>query len=412
MSQKNSLFESLKTLAEDQGSFRILRDFTIRASYGTCRFDYAILNHEATLIYTVIDDFSERKKEKEDKKKAEKLPSLWGYCIFRGLDNYSFYNLSGDPLQYVNSIRWEDFTRNIKNGRAVNPQNNLEGGIKLSDVELRFLAGTCKEILSRIKIKLSKIKISKRKLELKLFPKRKIKDKVLYRYISSAALEWLLTRFSLNTGTPEYSLSSICSMNDRWEYAEGTNIITGKTVPFRSAEARDTYIMSLSRVDPMKSLTMWRLYGEDSKGVCLEFEVEDPGQLHKVKYIDDYTGISTLSLLNISAPPSLLFRLKNSIYACEEEVRLIVVNKNQNIASETWVRNSSSGLLFPIIKLAENNKVPSQNKNFPLRLKRIILGVNQKDAVLNQALIGKRLAELNWGNVDVVIAPELQYKPN
>lgn len=89
-------------------------------------------------------------------------------------------------------------------------------------------------------------------------------DKAVYRYTS---LETLFVM--LNKGT--YRLNGIVGMNDKSEidYFDKECPIDNSGSSVR--ELNETYLSSCSSLKD--DLTMWRLYGDDAKGVCLEFEV-------------------------------------------------------------------------------------------------------------------------------------------
>lgn len=409
MEEFSQLYYSLKALAEDHDNCLVLKQFTILASYGTYTYSYAIVNTTANIVYALIDDL-ESGDVLPDVKKAGIIHSRWGYCMYRHYRDFSFYDFSGEERE-ENYNNWDNFTADFvrvlnqsryTNSRATQP----------TEEELRLLCGECEELKKAIIKAWPKASYKDGCVVIRPYPYNITYSKALYRYISSTAFARLMTE---DCGVcPSFPLASICSMNDKWEYASGVDIIKESPIRFRDVGTIDTYIMSLSKVNPHQSLTMWRLYGENSKGVCLEFKVMNKNYLHPVKYLDKYSGISTLNTQNtfIKMPPAILYRLKSSLYKLEEEVRLIVINRKKSVAEETWINGSGSGLLFPIIKLTQKDKLPGTNETFPLKLKKIILGANYKQAALNVALIERRLSELGCDDVEVEVAPDLKYKPD
>ena len=248
--------------------------------------------------------------------------------------------------------------------------------------------------------------------------------------MSNEAFFRIIDSSDKNQSTLTYGLSSICSMNDRWEYSFGTTP-SGNLLYFRDSSVQDTHIMSLSVVSPCDSLDMWRLYGDDAKGICLEFEVMPEAPVFRVKYWDDYQGFPYFPFyINYSGQwyafpftvhsPQWLYSQKSKKYSIEKEARLILVNGSRNIlpkaatSSQTvrlksgkWI--NSSGTPFPLLMMEECSK-GNNLYQAPLILKRVFIGPNASDRALKQAMISKRFSELGVGaTVDIV--KDFGYKP-
>jgi len=81
--------------------------------------------------------------------------------------------------------------------------------------------------------------------------------------------------FAMKNGS--HVMCSITCMNDKGEtsYADkyvGYGAYANSTTSIK--ENNDCFILSCCNKDMVDNLTMWRLYGNDGKGVCLEYDVD------------------------------------------------------------------------------------------------------------------------------------------
>ena len=144
---------------------------------------------------------------------------------------------------------------------------------------------------------------------------------------------------------------------------------------------------------------MWRLYGDDSKGVCLWYKVDDELPEHfflaKVSYakIEAHAELSYLSSkmgkgvcgrnFEIRNLNSWLHFFKPSEYAVEEEVRLLYEMNDGSLLDTTngkWIYNTSNGIVAPIVRFP----ITKTDNNFPLVLERIVLGPNLPERNINK----------------------------
>ena len=203
------------------------------------------------------------------------------------------------------------------------------------------------------------------------------KNKV-YRYVS------LDTLFNmLNTG--KYRMSGIVGMNDKSEKNYFDDNCPIGTSGSSVRELNDTYLSSCCALED--DLTMWRLYGDDGKGVCLEFEVLPPEKrlgnfiLANVSYAEErdkgkHKILNMLTELNKSNLRfSELYKWKHFFkpyeYKVEEEIRLMFFDNGRydnGVADRNWVKTWSHSIINPIVEFKLNAP------GFPLQLKRIILG--------------------------------------
>ena len=168
-------------------------------------------------------------------------------------------------------------------------------------------------------------------------------------------------------------------------------------------------------------LNMWRLYGDDSKGVCLWYKVDDELPEHfflaKVSYAKNETH-AELSYLSskmgkgvcgrnfeIRNLNSWLHFFKPSEYAVEEEVRLLYEMNAGSLLDATngkWIYNTSNGIIAPIVRFP----VTKVDSRFPLVLERIVLGPNLKERSINKEQL---LLMLKYGQINVTDNFEITY---
>ena len=149
------------------------------------------------------------------------------------------------------------------------------------------------------------------------------------------------------------------------------------------------YITSCSKIERKDDLTLWRLYSEDAKGVCLVFDVKKSNfnkhvLLQKVKYADEHGNRKELDFLKqIKVEVERLtgfkfeFRklgywkhfFKPHDYAIEEEVRLLIIDNDTLDKLKTdWVMTYTHSIINPVIDFRLNSK------SFPIHLRTILLG--------------------------------------
>ena len=188
------------------------------------------------------------------------------------------------------------------------------------------------------------------------------------------------------------NMCSIVCMNDRSEenYADdkiGLDKTHGSSLP----ENNNCFIMSLMPEEKADDLTMWRLYGDDAKGVCLNYEIENRQRGRRLKG-DFY--ISSISYgINEKSHPELDFLryllranidhwhfhlnrwviwkhfFKSFRFKDEKEVRLLYLSKDKSKEDKKWIENEASGIVSKML-LFQMNPINA----FPLRLCNVIVG--------------------------------------
>lgn len=221
------------------------------------------------------------------------------------------------------------------------------------------------------------------------------------RYTSLSSL------FRMLSEAKQSMCSTIC-MNDKTENDYSIKYISD-AVPLSNViqrmEARSpktdaqsmSFILSGSRMGKKDDLNMWRLYGDDSKGVCLWYEIEDMPDnffLSRVSYAKNETHAELAYLASkmgravcgrnfeVRNLNSWLHFFKPAEYAIEEEIRLLYEMPDVNMLESLygkWILNSDNGIIAPVVSFSVDKK----NCQFPLVLSRIILGPNLRERNIN-----------------------------
>ena len=222
------------------------------------------------------------------------------------------------------------------------------------------------------------------------------KDDLICRYSSLNSLFC-----SLINGN--FWMNGLPGMNDRdeglfaWNMINNPQKMSTDTGKERKEQINNVFIISYSDKSMIDDLSMWRLYGDDSRGVCCVYSVQkemikDRFFLHRVKYIPrppegEKPKDALLAELkefadrqsdkkNLDFSP-IIFFYKHKDYKIEKEVRLLVDNKTTSAYDDNapferkWLLTSSNSIPNPYIVI--------DKEAFPLKLKTIILGPNMND---------------------------------
>ena len=180
----------------------------------------------------------------------------------------------------------------------------------------------------------------------------------------------------------------------------------------RKREINNAFIVSFSKEEEKDKLDMWRLYGDDAKGVCciysvLKDKIKDRFFLHDVKYINNNDEIAEIDdphlerlrkyienqnkLTYLDLSPSIFF-YKPKDFENEKEVRLLVDNKkttayNNSQYKREWVLTNANKIPNPYIDISLDE--------IPLKLEKIILGPNMNDIDTIQVQLEAMLEQQN-----------------
>lgn len=188
------------------------------------------------------------------------------------------------------------------------------------------------------------------------------------------------------------NMCSIVCMNDKSEetYADKRIEWNGNGGNIH-LENNHCFILSLMPQDMSDNLTMWRLYGDDARGVCVNYEIQNKQRGRKLKWDFYISAISYGESEKIHRELDFLrgvlrinlnhwqFRFnrwhiwkhffKSFRFKDEKEVRLLYLSDGKKNEEKQWIENSESGivskmLLFPMIP----------TNTFPLTLTNVIVG--------------------------------------
>lgn len=235
----------------------------------------------------------------------------------------------------------------------------------------------------------------------------KYAKKELCRYTSVSTIFRILS-------TKKASVCSITCMNDRSEcfYVDQylnnqNNQINLSIIPISEVEEMNDYlIMSCSDIDKFDKLTMWRMYGNDAKGVCIKYNIGDLTEyqnfiLAPVSYALDngvhpeLEYIKRLHQADFGDKKIFLFKnlglwkhfFKPYDYIDEQEVRLLYhCPVAERINRYKWI-TTDDGIICPVvefnIKEKDNNGKPLTN-DFPLKIDSIMLGPKISEKYTNK----------------------------
>lgn len=218
------------------------------------------------------------------------------------------------------------------------------------------------------------------------------------------------------------AMCSPVSMNDKHEcdYADSfmpwhVNRMRGEV----EVEADNSYfLLSCSDIHEMDVLTMWRLYGEDAKGACIEYEVESDridndryflgrvnyGQKPIQKGKTNHPELSFIAHLQAQAiSPGWYFTFskwyiwkfffKSWTYRDENEIRLIYVpdiSEEEEYERIKWYKDHSNGIFnrMALIPITMGDRL-----DFPLNISSIVLGPQSPESGRNREQIEYMIME-------------------
>jgi Protein of unknown function (DUF2971) len=259
----------------------------------------------------------------------------------------------------------------------------------------------------------------------------------LFRSLLGADIEQAVCRYTtfdtlfhmLNKKT--YRMASDIAMNDRSEIDYVDKYLNINYTPLQNLSIQEmkkmnsSYISSCTTIDREDNLTMYRLYAEDSKGVCLTFDVGDMKQskymlVQRISYAKGHGNHPELDFLKniinkISTVIFVKFRLlqleiwkhffKTHDYAIEQEVRMLhLEDKKYPPIDKGWVIANPDKILSKFVVFDINNS------KFPLKLRKIILGPNCPESELNKRQLEVLLDERGIPNVTVKLSNIESYR--
>ena len=389
---------------------QLLNSFTFCTREGMTEYQYVGVLREsddAYALYFLLDvDLDGSLSRETESRKASLVPTAYGYFILRqtgnrwvlvrkeyGKDEAQSIVINPDDLSSLGILKINDFRQTTGNSNRPMLPNDVR----------KYYSRSCKRIYNSLRAGARGIGDGASVLfKSGLFDYRK--TETLFRYMSVDAFCRKMTN---EDWLQKMQLSSLCSMNDCWEYSYAYDE-NNCCVILSGSEVLDTYIISLSQVHPEKSLDMWRFYGDEGRGVCLQFEVERHEHIFKVKYVQDYTGFPNLPINHKGCNYYLQLKdkrrrysLKPIDYAAEKEVRVIIMDSIARQNMNSWI--NAHGVLNPITFKPIDE--------IGLKLKKIILGPNHNEKIVNLQSIKSLLSAHNITDVSVEKLDDRGYKP-
>lgn len=216
--------------------------------------------------------------------------------------------------------------------------------------------------------------------------------KKVYRYTSLNSNYLMITKNSV-------AMQCVVGMNDTTEVNYVDNYILGGSKSYDIISPKEiesfnnTFILSCTDKDD--DLTLFRLYADDSKGVCLEFDVtiaKENFVISKISYANQNKIHPELDIVKRiinqlkSEGISFIFKsldiwkhfFKPYDYKDEQEIRVLYKSKAGDKLKKGWVMTNSHNILnshidFPLI-----------GDKFPLKLRNITLGPKYPERDVNK----------------------------
>ena len=250
----------------------------------------------------------------------------------------------------------------------------------------------------------------------------------LTKYTSSRSLDYIC-------GYNQQSMTSLVGMNDSEECLYASHYMEQRGYDRLLSDSEDiqygtmAYITSFT--DKEDDLTMWRLYGDDAKGIALNFclnnDLSNNFYLAHVSYAKEDKQHPELELLLKMMEITIgeckfcfknlylwRFFFKPYDYKIEDEIRLLYfVDKNSK--KTTWIK-SASGIYTPIIKFPIVDETCDMEESpllYPLTLSKVTLGPQFVEAEKNRETISQMFkTRFGWtqSEFQVVISSISNYK--
>lgn len=303
------------------------------------------------------------------------------------------------------------------------------------------------EELENKKVELQQPKIIYKRKDGKIILPKEYED-AIFRYLIETHEEEELCRYTTMSSliriieNKKNSVCSIVCMNDKSEcyyaekYISKKNIDIATLSPNQIKELNKYFIMSCTPIKDFDRLTMWRMYADDAKGVCIKMKIDekiinnqnsdenainnqDPAKktefyLAKVSYGDENGNHKELDCIKKLEKQLNILLQRKSIwyhffkpydYKDENEVRLLC--KCEDIEKYKWITVNS--ILCPVVEFNIEESEESKNK-FPLIIESVLLGpkcpekeINAKQLqyrINNQSIINSKQITVGISKID------------
>ena len=199
----------------------------------------------------------------------------------------------------------------------------------------------------------------------------------------------------LNSG--KIRMMSVTAMNDKLEIGHLYGELRNEDSAYLEKKtkihyARQRYITSFT--DKIDDLTMWRLYGDNAKGVCLVFSepyecdyylpIDYSGRNSKIclkaKMICDELAKHGINFTFKSLESTWQYFLKPEGFSDEQEMRYLRIDNSKPDGYSL----ASNGVISSYKDYSLTTDEEHPEINFPARLQGIILGPNMKNVEINK----------------------------
>lgn len=206
------------------------------------------------------------------------------------------------------------------------------------------------------------------------------------------------------------SMCSIVCMNDS---TEPNYVLDRLSYNYNSLavmkDANSCFISSCSEYENRDNLTMWRLYGDNAKGVCICYSVDykklshfflapvcyehKDGTFPELDYIGKLISNPVKGrYLVLNRLPIWQHFFKPKEYVDEKEIRLLYIDKankakgkvHKSKFQKKWIMDGTSHIIAPIITFS----ITDTKNEYPLVLKEVILGPKSPEKEQNRNQLG------------------------
>ena len=187
-----------------------------------------------------------------------------------------------------------------------------------------------------------------------------------------------------------HCMCSLTCMNDKGEISYADKYIHYGVYAYSRQiveENNDCFILSCCDYSKMDDLTMWRLYGDQGKGVCLEYDYNDKAVdnvqffLAPVSYgkeKDKHPQLDFIKNINNWEHEGWHFKLKrwhiwkhffkSYLFKDEQECRLLFIPSENSKADVRWIMDSTNSIVSRIALFDVSDST------FPLSLRSVLVG--------------------------------------
>lgn len=185
-------------------------------------------------------------------------------------------------------------------------------------------------------------------------------------------------------------MCSLTCMNDKGEISYADKYIHYGVYAYSHQvvdENNSCFILSCCNTDKLDDLTMWRLYGDQGKGVCLEYEIDAP-QIDNSRFFlapvsygtqkNKHPQLEFIQNINNWVKDGWRFKFhrwhiwkhffKSYLFKDEHEYRLLFIPTENDDQKLRWIMDSTNSIVSRIALFGMEQDV------FPLSLKSVLVG--------------------------------------